>query len=558
MTEHGLRYLFGAAQRRGVMEHTVAAYLKYLNIPVSQKYCEKLILSHPDYPSFLSIADTLERLGIRYKVAKVGKEHLDHLTFPYLLQSNVKRGELTFIKNRKGLEGHKLDFEDSNGVVLQAEPVDTIADEENNKQRSKEIFLRVVSVALISAVVILLSLSAIQSISWVYISLLITALGGAIVSYLIVAKELGFQYKPVESFCRAGKKTSCDAILDSDAATLFGPVTFSDAAISCFLFQFMTVGFLIPQFEEALPTLWVLTGLSALTIPVIGYSLYYQAIRVKTWCRLCLMVDGVLILQLALFGYMYITGVVSVMDVNIFPLVLAVLLFVVIGSSVLLIKHILKRSSLSEQAEIAANRIKNAPDVFMHLLAQEMRVDVTPFEQELLIGDPKAPVKIIMAASLWCSPCKAGFEQATELVAAYPGKVNLVIRLLESSEDNSNHPGVSTYILTYWQQQIQGKSEASVRTEKLIRDWYVTRELEAFTQQYPIDKVTDMTGISRLADQHNEWMNQSEITTTPTFFINGYQLPKQYRLEDVMALIPAVADHFAQDTILQDELAINK
>jgi len=52
------------------MEQVVFQYLRQLKIPVSQGYLQKLIASHPAYPSLLSVADTLEGLGIDHKVGK--------------------------------------------------------------------------------------------------------------------------------------------------------------------------------------------------------------------------------------------------------------------------------------------------------------------------------------------------------------------------------------------------------------------------------------------------------------------------------------------------------
>lgn len=179
------------------------------------------------------------------------EEHLDRLPFPYLLQPDKEGGYLRFIKRPKDLSEYQAQVSEASGaIVLQAEPADTIADPENDRQRWEEAFFRIVPVVFGSAIVglLLFLLPSVQNVSWIYTSLLITAAVGVTVGYLLVAKELGIKYEPVESFCRAGKKANCDAVLRSEAATLFGPVTFSDAAASYFLFQLAAVGVLIPLF----------------------------------------------------------------------------------------------------------------------------------------------------------------------------------------------------------------------------------------------------------------------------------------------------------------------
>src|SRR5690625_3344272 len=280
------------------MEHVVIKYLADLNIPIAQKYCKKLIASHPNYPSLLSITDTLQRLGIHHKTARIKKKHLSNVEYPYLLWPDEEGREPIIIKDQRDLsingEKDQISIKVSQqAVVLKAQPADTIANEEHNQQRWQEFFFKLLSSVLVAAVAGLIFLSTLSSLTGVSALLLLTAFAGAVVGYLLIAKEVGINYELVEAFCRDGQKTNCDILLNSDAAQLFRKkITFSDATASYFLFQLLVVGFLLPLGEPSF--LWILVGLSALTVPFIGYSLWYQALKAKTWCRLCLIVNGLL------------------------------------------------------------------------------------------------------------------------------------------------------------------------------------------------------------------------------------------------------------------------
>lgn len=279
------------------MEQIVSKYLKYLNIPISQKYCEKLIASHPDYPSMLSIADTLERFGINYKVARIDNKQINKLPFPFLLQSQKENEELILIKTKEDLSAYQGDEDSHTHIILKAEPTQTIADKENETQRSRETFLKVMYAILITATVALMTLSVTQLFNLLYIILVLLAVGGATVGYFLQAKELGIKYEPLEAFCNNGKKSNCDRLLYSDEANIFGRVTFSDTVAIYFLFQFMMLGFLIPVAEWSISFLGTMAIFSLLTIPVIVYSIYLQFIKVKIWCRLCLLVSAILVVQ---------------------------------------------------------------------------------------------------------------------------------------------------------------------------------------------------------------------------------------------------------------------
>jgi uncharacterized membrane protein len=283
------------------MEQTVTEYLSHLDIPISKSYLKKSILSHPYYPSLLSVADTLERLGIDHQVGQLETKSVGELSFPCIIHLDKGGGQLVFLKDQDDLDAYQPNIEDWDGVVLKAKATDSITDKEHKEQYAKEHEQTKLSVVLAVALLGLLTLSVLQAASWLYLSLFATSVGGAVAGYLLIAKDLGVTYKPVESFCNAGKRTNCDRILNAEDAKLFGFVSFTDAAASYFFFQLLIVGLFIPLFEGTASFLSVLAVASIFSLPVIGYSLYYQAVKAKIWCRMCVIVDVILGLQVGLF-----------------------------------------------------------------------------------------------------------------------------------------------------------------------------------------------------------------------------------------------------------------
>jgi hypothetical protein len=319
------------------MEQVVTKYLKSLRIPVSQKYCEKLIRSHPDYPSLLSISDTLTRLGIEHKAARVSKEQLAGMEAPFLAWLNANGGGFTLIDNPKDLaeqvelichEGRSAAGQDSEGeaVILMADPAEEITDPENGEPLAEESFQRTLFITLLSATTGMVLLASVTFFSWIYLSLLVTAMVGAVVGYLLVARDVGVTYDPVKNFCRAG------------------------------------------------------------------------------------LVAG---------------------------------LFLTIVSIVFLIKTRLKESSEAEHAEAAASRAKYDP-----------------------------------------------------------------------SED----------------------------TEKVMQDWFELEDLSQFREKYPLPSIGETPAIEALAARHSDWFDKADVKGTPTFFVNGYQLPGQYRIEDLSHLVVGLSE----------------
>ena len=65
--------------------------------------------------------------------------------------------------------------------------------------------------------------------------------------------------------------------------------------------------------------------------------------------------------------------------------------------------------------------------------------------------------------------------------------------------------------------------------------------MKKFENEYPImEKREDES--KRIEAQHYAWVEQAGIQGTPTFFVNGYQLPKEYSIDDMIAIVPGLED----------------
>ena len=530
------------------MEEVVVTYLKTLKIPVSPSGCRKLIRSHPEYPSLLSISDTLQRLGIPHQTARLSIQKVKEVAFPYLLQPD-KGGALRLARGESDLNRAASSVDEiSEWVILQAETTDNIIDQRARKAYKQFQLTTGYQVVFLISVVGLLAVGWGQVFSWYYSLLLVTALAGAIIGYILFSKEVGVNYEAVEAFCGKSPKSNCDRILKSEDAQLPGGLTLSDVVAGYFTFQLMMLGLLVPFAEVSASWLLALSALSILALPAVLFSLYVQAVKIKVWCRLCLLVDGILVAQAALFAAMYSGGVLLWNSISIPVVVASGLLLFAAGSSLYLLKQYMEQAAASEQAELTAKRVKYRPEVFLQLLHQSKKVDDTLLRDELIIGNRQAPVTVLMVASLGCGPCREGFERGVELVKAYPDLVKLAVRFKPDTPTNGN--GVKDHsdpetpwsaTMQYWLLYIAGKDKESQLTESLISDWYSMMNLDEFLKRYEVNNNSSRNNIKELERVYALWFEENgEISKTPTFFINGYELPKNYRFEEVMILFPSL------------------
>jgi len=521
------------------MEKAVSKYLRDLGIPVSGRYFERRIASHPDYPSILAVADTLQQLGISHTVARANKENLSKLPLPVLLHLDTAGGSLLQVNEPNDLEaaGDKLNH--WSGVLLKAESTEQIADKENAKALVEEKRFKFLAVLSLLVVAGLVFVPLLLSFSWLQLILLTTVLAGVGMGYVLFAKDLGITYRAMESFCNAGTGAGCGKVLRSEDGKLFGFITFSDLTLGYFAAQLIATGLFVPLWSGS-SLLTVLGWMSILAVPVIGYSLWLQAVKIKEWCRLCLMVNGILAIQALFFGFAFYTGLMELTAVTLPAAAITLLLFGATGSSLLLLKQTIQQKNRAVQNEIDSARLKNSPDVFTGLLFSQRQVDVTPFENDFLLGSPDAPIKLTMAVNLYCGPCKNELEKAKELLGIFPGHVNLSLRFLKSGDVGKS----SSLLLKKWLQQRSGQNNGMPNAQALIEEWYAGMNADKFEKSHPVNGAVSEPDAEAYLQAHCNWIKAVGITKTPTTFMNGYELPAVYRVKDLVSLIPGLVDAF--------------
>lgn len=528
------------------MEQTVSQFLQLLQVPISEKYVRKIIASHPDFPSLLSIADTLQRLGIDHAVGRIEKETLEELPYPYLLPLDKGRGDILLIRNKKDLTKHQSDLGQWSGVVLQAEATKKNVDKTNHELYRKERRGRQLTVALLAILAILLLLPFIISFSLLAFTLLATSLAGVVVGYFILAKEVGISYTVVDAFCNPSKAAvnSCDTILKADIHLL--GIKFSDAVLTYFVFQTVTLG-LAQAWPQATGFITILAWLSIATLPIIFFSLYYQYFVAKVWCRLCLVVVGILASQLFIFAISYFNGAILLIGNLSFVLAIVLaMLIAAIGVAVLLVKSKIEHANELSAVGANGNRVKHSVAVFTHLLLKQKKVDDLPFEKEMRVGNPDAPIQIIMVSNLYCDPCKLKHEVVDQLAAIYPDSVSVSFRFVRSGKNE----GSVRHLLAYWAENIYAKEDESDNTMKLMHDWFAWWDFAKFDKQHPIETAEIH---EKLAAQHYAWIDKAEVGLTPTFFVNGYELPKEYVIDDLLAMASSLAYSFEKSKISEPD-----
>lgn len=517
-----------------VLEHTIGRWLRKLGAVVSPRLLREKLQTHPDYPSLLSVTDVLDELHIDNVALQMDTGRLHEAPLP-LLVHNSSHAEFVIIENiEKQVKNNSVFEKNWKGAVLLAEkplgwqhPVNEKAlKEEEQKQQALQ--------ATAGFVIVLAFLSLSREFSFTPAALLLTALTGLAVAILIVQRELGIATPIGEKLCGAGGGNSCDAVMHSGGSRLGKWLNWADAGIIYFTVYSLLLNIVLYTGG----TLSLLVLLSAAALPFTLFSLYYQWRVVKKWCRLCLLTVAVLWVQaaLALAQVGMATGDLW-RAVGLYELLLAAFIFTIISAAwLLLVKPLLQNNKQLLAEKFALLRFKNNPAVFESLLTQQRRVDTTPFEHDLQLGDQSAYFQIIMVSHPQCGPCGKAHKQLYQL--AEEDKIGLTIRFTISEGEIENDKSENDKLASSYFIKLLFKKDKYYK-RKVLHDWYSNMNFEAFINKYPLDNLNKQSSaeITELLFLNARWTIQAAIKFTPTIFINGFQVPNNYTTLDVVRII---------------------
>lgn len=153
---------------------------------------------------------------------------------------------------------------------------------------------------LASALLLFLLMTNPLASGWTLWCLAAVTIAGIWFSWMLVQKSLGIKNKHAEAVCSALEDGGCDEIAQSEAASFLGLFKWSEVGLAYFSVSLLAL-LLLPE------TMPALAAINILCLPYTLWSLWYQRFKAKTWCTLCVCVQGSL---WALF-FIYLTGGVT-------------------------------------------------------------------------------------------------------------------------------------------------------------------------------------------------------------------------------------------------------
>ncbi len=515
--------------------------LDLIGVNYTDQYLEDCILSHPDHPSLLCISDTLEKYGVDALAIKVEADKLLEFPLPCIIQLSNRGGVFKVLENfskerivciddkGKPVELNREQFLSKwTGICLLAKASKNSKEPGMEKRLQEKRAMSILQwgtvALLITSLILTLTNSDIAVDSntvflGVYTSLKII---GLVVGVLLLWYEVDKYNPALQSFCSGGSKINCEAVLGSKYAKLFnGNLSLSLVGFAYFFGSLSFLG--IMGFSPVSVSIASLLSFTAL--PMVLLSIYYQAIIIKQWCKFCIIVQAVLILEMtiAYFDRFYATPFVW----EALPLLLGLLLLPIPIWKIL--RPLFEAKKDTNLYRRSLKKIKNNPNVLTGLLAKTRKVTTGVKGLGISINNKNAKYHIIKVCNPYCGPCAKAHPILEELVNK--GIINLQILFTASAETTNPRTKTVSHLLA-----IDEKGDKGM-TRQALDDWYLAekKDYESFAQKYPMNgepgKQLEKIGTMK------KWCDTEKITHTPTIFINGHELPREYSVEDLSEVL---------------------
>lgn len=507
------------------MIHLVKKFLEINKYKDQKEEFENSYLSHPNYPSLFALTDTLNLLGVENIAARVPKEQFIELpdNFISMLDNdfilvNKKESYIEFEssegkKNKLSLDDFLINW---NQLVVAIEPNEISKTKLNNLYHKWYLYLLPCFILFTISVTI-------NSYSFISGMLLTLSLIGNILGYFIIQEKLGIDNVFASKFCSITTNTSCNSVIKSSKGKINKWVDFSDLTILFFgtnLFSLL----INPN------TVFIITNLSLLSLPILAYSIWLQKIRLKKWCTLCLSISFIIFLQSLVNLF-----VVSSFQFNLKNTLFYIFNFIIIGLIWFIFKSFITENKKLIEDNHQLKRFKRNFSIFNSQLKPIIFPDNLKNLNGIIFKKSEETVKLSLFLSPSCGHCHTAFKDAYELYLSNPEKFSFEVLFNINPKNNDNpYKEIVNSILTINTYDSKSAIEA-------IIDWHIHHlNLEKWKEKWSV-KDNEMNIYNEIQNQYN-WCLENNFNYTPVKIINQKIYPQDYALSELKYFINEIME----------------
>ena len=506
-------------------------YLKSKAINLDKSEFLFQIHSHPNYPSLLSISDTLNFFKINNLVFQLEIDKISSLPNDFIalldeptknksqLYHIAKNGELYDIYKKNNV--HAINSEELKrrwkNLVLLVENNDEIL---FKKTRSigKKIKVLLITLLLILSFLILLNFSLYDLAFFIIVFL------GVLFS-IITHREL-FRIKSdfVENLCEINPNTNCSNIFNSEKWKIFKIAKFNDLSLVFFFSQLVFFLFSLINYKNIFNFYSLQIVNLYLLIPITILSAYYQKVVEKKWCPICLALIVIIYIEAIL---LFIIKDFSFL-INLQSIIIFCFIFTFISIAWYSLKEQLMDLKFLRESHLKSNRFARNYEIFKNSLIMQDKLTTLPLKP-ILLGNVKAKDSIVIITNPFCGHCGDLHLIVNKILNDYKNDINIKIIFRTNFElDDEITKNVFRNLLSIY------LTHGEDYFKKALLDLNEVDKI-LWLDKYQIKKI--IKDVDNYFYKYNEWCLENKFNYTPQVFINQYHYPNAYDKDNLYFFI---------------------
>ena len=514
-------------------DNVFVSFLELLKVKHTKEFSNQYFNEHPHKYNLFGISKMLSEYGIENAAIRITDKEKDileietpfiaHFGGDFAVAYQVEANEISFLWRGNKHVLPALEFANGwSGVVLLAETSEKSIEPDYEGHRKIERLNFLKKTLLFSACSLILLLAYISRSLYTDLGisiLLLLNLSGIYVSWLLLLKQMHIQSQYADKICSLFKQNDCNNILESKAAKLWGVIGWSEIGLGYF-----STNLLILLFFPSLVTYIALINI--LTLPYSFWSVWYQKVKAKQWCVLCLIVQ-VLLWMIFIINYLFDYIQLTTFGYSVTQLFSSIILgscylALVLGINILVPK--LNADRMISSLRQAVNGIKANENVFKALLKQQPYYKTNDCDSIIRFGNPDSPLKLTIFSNPYCNPCSRIHKRIEWLLQKVSNNIS-VQYILSSFNESLN--STNKYLMAV----CLANNNGNIR--QIFTDWFEKGRMlkDDFFKSLHLDMENPEIEVE--FQKHEAWKEKTQLRATPTILLNGYQLPENYKIDDL-------------------------
>lgn len=515
-------------------KNIVQIYFEYVSLPFTRAKLNDFIQKNPLANTFWGIKNILREYNINAVGLKLTESELFSLPTPFFmkLDSSFDPEFVLFTKIEHNQYQYVTTTGDQsvispekfqkywNGMVLYPEL--TSQSGENNLLSNRiNVFLQKIKIPLVILsgllVIFLQCVKKMGELNPFNILILIFYILGILTCIGLLIQDIDRNNLFVKKICQLNKKMNCSGVIESKGAKLVGRISWSEIG-----FIFFTGSLLINLFiPSGMPFLfWI----HVLTLPYTAWSVIYQWKVVKAWCPFCLYVQ--LNLWLIFFA-LWIGKYYSLpFDFHIEIFVKTFLCYLLPTICLWFIMPFIRQSYQLPFIVYQFRKLKSNENIFHSILKEQQPLILDSIARSIVFGNPESTFTITVINNPYCHHCAMTHKRLNNLLQKYRDQIKLELIFIG---DDHMEDVIKQLIAIYYN---YGRESA----EQIYSSWF--EKGKAIFKQYPINEQNgNVNVLNDIYLAQKEWKTNKKEVVTPSIYINNFELPEEYQLEDIIYFI---------------------